>query len=63
MRRRPLLGAVALAALIIAGVLVAAIMGSPAPGGHQPGVLEWTIQLVIMACALLLIAGQVRRRR
>lgn len=61
MRPRPLLGAVAFAALVI-GVLVAAIIGS-APPGHRPGVVEWGIQLVIIAAAIALLAGKVRRRR
>ena len=61
MRGRPLLVAVVFAAFVV-GVLVASIIGS-APGGHRPGTLEWTIQLVILAGAVLLIAGRVRRKR
>lgn len=61
MPRRPMLGAIAFAGLV-AGVLVASVIGS-GPGGHSPGVLELTIQLLILGGAVLLIAGRVRRRR
>lgn len=60
MRRRPLMIALAFAAFL-AAVLVVSLLGS-APGGHRPGGLELAIQLVVVAVAIVLIAGAVRRR-
>ncbi len=60
MHRRPLLVAIAFAGLVV-GVLVASVIGS-APGGHQPGAVEWIIQVVVLLGAALLVAGRVRRK-
>ncbi len=59
MGRRPIVGAAVFAGLV-AGVLVATIIYSGP--GHRPSVLEWTVQLVILAGAVLIIADRVRRK-
>ena len=61
MRRRPLVGALAFAAFL-AAVLAISFIGSAAPGARTPSGLELTIQLVIVAAAILLIASAIRRR-
>jgi hypothetical protein len=61
MRRRPLVGALALAAFL-AAVFAISFLGSAVPGARTPSGLELTIQLAIIAAAILLIAGAIRRR-
>jgi hypothetical protein len=58
-RRRPLLGALAFIGLA-AAFLVALVLGS-APGGYQATAVEWTIQVLILVGALLMVAGRAAR--
>ena len=59
LRRRPLLGALALVGLA-AAFLVAFVLGS-APGGHRATAVEWTIQVLILFGAFLMLAGRAAR--
>jgi hypothetical protein len=58
-RRHPLLGALAVVGLA-AALLVGLILGS-APGGHQATAVEWTIQVLILFGAFLMVAGRAAR--
>ncbi|MHB8590137.1 MAG: hypothetical protein ACYDA0_15035 [Candidatus Dormibacteraceae bacterium] len=60
MRARHVLGALAIAGLLVC-LLVALIIGS-GPGGHQANAIEWTIQVLVLAGALLMLASRMRRR-
>ena len=59
MRRRPILRALALIGLA-AALLVAVILGS-APGGHQATAVEWTVQVLILFGAFLMVASRAAR--
>jgi hypothetical protein len=59
-RRRILAGALALTGLA-AGVFVAQLGWSER--AHQPGVLEWLLQLVVLLAAVVLVARVVTRRK
>ena len=59
MRRHPLLGALTLVVLA-AAFLVAVLLGL-APGGHQATAAEWTIQVLILVGAMLMLAGRAAR--
>ena len=59
MRRHPLLGALAAVGLA-AALLVGLVLGS-APGGHQATAVEWTIQVLILFGAFLMVAGRAAR--
>jgi hypothetical protein len=58
-RRHPLLGALAVVGLA-AALLVGLVLGS-APGGHQATAVEWTIQVLILFGAFLMVAGRAAR--
>jgi len=53
-------GALAFAGLLI-GFVVALVIGT-APGGHQVIAVAWTIQVLVLIGALLLLANGMRRR-
>jgi hypothetical protein len=59
-RRRIVAGAFALTGLA-AGVLVAQLGWSAR--AHQPSVLEWLVQLVVLVAAVALVARVVSRRK
>jgi len=59
-RRRIVAGVVALTGLA-AGVLVAELGWSAS--AHQPSVLEWLLQLVVLVAAVALVARVVTRRK
>ena len=59
MRRHPVLGAVALVGLA-AAMFVGLVLGS-APGGQQAIAVEWTIQVLILFGAFLMLAGRAAR--
>ena len=59
MRRHRVLGALALVGLA-AAFLVAIVLGS-APGGHKAIAVEWTIQVLILFGAFLMVAGRAAR--
>jgi len=58
-RRHPLFGAVALVG-VAAAFLVAIVLAS-APGGHRATAVAWTIQVLILVGALLMVAGRAAR--
>ncbi|HXJ48060.1 MAG TPA: hypothetical protein VNF91_02715 [Candidatus Acidoferrum sp.] len=60
MRVRPVVGALAFSGLLI-GLVVAVVIGT-APGGHQVIAVAWTIQVLVLIGALLLLANRMRRR-
>ena len=59
MRLRPALGALAVIG-VAAAFLVAIVIGS-APGGHQATAVAWTIQILILLGAILMLAGRAAR--
>jgi hypothetical protein len=59
LRRPHLLGALAFIGLAAAFV-VAMVLGS-APGGHQATAVEWTVEILILVGAFLMVAGRAAR--
>jgi len=58
-RLRPLLGA--LAVIGVAAAFLVAIFIGAAPGGHQATAVAWTIQILILFGAILMLAGRAAR--
>ena len=59
MRRRPVLGALAL--IGVAAAFLVAIVIASAPGGHQATAVAWMIQILILFGAFLMLAGRAAR--
>jgi hypothetical protein len=57
--RRPILAAVAILGLLV-GFLVALVIGA-APGGHSIAII-WTVQVLVLVGAVLLLEGRMARR-
>jgi hypothetical protein len=45
---------------LAAALLVGLVLGS-APGGHQATAVEWTIQVLVLFGAFLMVAGRAAR--